>query len=87
MYVYIIETSAMIGTQKGHIYNVYLSEEGAVRDFNRLREAASTPNNEVIDGVSEFDNEPGVLAGFWYGPKGGNTCSHGARLQRVWAYE
>ncbi|MBQ7913433.1 MAG: hypothetical protein IJ308_06820 [Clostridia bacterium] len=42
--------------------------------------------NEIKEGIADNDHEPGVLEGFWYGPKGGNTCAHGYRLQRIWAY-
>lgn len=87
MYVYVIEEGAAIGSQKGHIVNIFTNKEAARHAFAAMREAVDVSWNEIKDGVSKYDHEPGVLAGFFYGPKGGNTCAHGYRLQRIWAFD
>lgn len=87
MYVFVIEKGSITGTQKGQIHTIHTNENAAWREFHRLREEAEKKTYEVKDGVSEFDKEPGVLAGFWFGPKGGNTTAHGCRLSKVWAWE
>lgn len=88
MYVYVIEKGSSIGTQKGKIHNIYTNEESARREMSRLkREYAKSTGDVVTEGVSEFDTEPGVLEGFWFGPKSGNRTACGYRLQKVWAWD
>lgn len=88
MYIYVIEKGAGIGTQKGKIHNIYTNEESARREMTRLRaDYAKSTFDVVTDGVSEFDTEPGILDGFWFGPKTGNRTASGYRLQKVWAWD
>lgn len=88
MYVYVIEKGSSIGTQKGKIHNIFTNEEAARREMSRLKyEHAKSTVDVVTEGVSEFDTEPGVLEGFWFGPKSGNRTASGYRLQKVWAWD
>jgi len=86
MYVYVIENGTTTGTQKGQILYIYTNEEAARKAMSALKFQAAK-FNEIKEGIADNDHEPGVLEGFWYGPKGGNTCAHGYRLQRIWAYD
>ena len=88
MYVYVIEKGSSIGTQKGTIYNIFTNEEKARKEMARLRsERANRVGDVVTDGVDEWDKEPGILDGFWYGPAQGNRTASGYRLQKVWAWD
>ena len=88
MYVYVIEKGSSIGTQKGTIHAIFMNEEKARSEMRKLRTVRASRDGDVVtDGVSEWDKEPGILDGFWYGPKTGNTHASGYRLQKVWAYD
>ena len=81
MFVYVIEKGTAIGTQCGKIHQVYSSEESARKEMTRLKYLYAK-NNVISEGVSEFDNSPDVLEGFWYGSETGNRNAGGFRLQR-----
>ncbi len=84
MNVFVIEKGSTLGTQKGEIHQIHADETAARNEMARLRaEAAKSSIDVVTDGVADWNKGPGVLDGFWFGPRNGNTGAHGYLLTRM----
>lgn len=82
MKIYLLETGHF--RQDGEIVDAFTKLSDALAEFEHWKDVKKREAYTVVnDGVSEFDNTPGVICGFWAGPERGNICANGWRVREI----